>query len=143
MSYFPAKWKTYTPIVTLVGGAGNVVPQYSTNIGRYCPIGNIVFVEIWLDGPTGNDGAGTGQINISLPITAGASMVSDFKPGGHFHNGAVETQVFVQVDPSATTGMVFQQTATTQTGPATGADQNSAATRTIRLSFCYEIDGNA
>ena len=29
------KWTDYTPVVTLVGGAGNTVPVYTTNSAQY------------------------------------------------------------------------------------------------------------
>jgi len=141
MSYLNPQWLVFAPTITLVGGTGNVVPQYATNVGRYCRSGNIVFVEVWCNGPTGNNGAGTGNLNVALPIAAGANMITDFKPGGHFHNGTQETQIFIQIDPSATAGALYQQTSATQTSAATGSDQNNTTTRTIRISFFYEIDG--
>jgi hypothetical protein len=60
--------------MTLVGGAGNTVPVYSTNTGRYTRVGNTIFVNVYLTGDGGAEGAGTGQINIALPITASASF---------------------------------------------------------------------
>lgn len=137
MFFHYTDWTSYSPTVTLVGGTGNTVPQYTTNTGVYCRIGNVVMVEVLLDVPTGNNGAGTGQINIALPLQASASSVDDYRPGGHFHNGTTEHLAWVQIGASATTAMLFIQTSDTQTSAATGADQNNASNRTIRLSFRY------
>lgn len=70
-------WRSYTPIVTLVGGAGNTVPVYTTNSGRYQRICNTILVDILLQGDGGAEGAGTGVFNISLPINGGTSTNSD------------------------------------------------------------------
>ncbi len=138
MSYFPLKADTFVPTVTLVGGAGNVVPVYTTNSGRYQKVGNRVFVEIFLDGNGGAAGAGTGAINIALPLAASANQTPDFIIAGHFHNGANEHIAFAQVSPSGTITELFIQSAITTTRAATGADQNNA-TRTIKLNFWYEV----
>lgn len=70
-------WQTYAPTVTLVGGTGNTVPVYSSNLGRYLRMGNLVYVDINLSGDGGDEGAGTGQLNIALPVQAGASINGD------------------------------------------------------------------
>lgn len=72
---------TFTPTVTLVGGAGNTVPVYSTNTGRYIRNGNQVSVEILLTGDGGAEGAGTGVINVALPFTANATSAQPFPDG--------------------------------------------------------------
>lgn len=137
-------WQNFTPTVTLVGGAGNTVPQYSTNAGRYLTTGKIVHVDILLTGATGNAGAGTGQINVALPVTAGSNSINgDAFPNGHLRDGALpgsaNTQVIGSIMSSATTVALYQYTGTTTTAAATGADQ-ATANRTIRLHFSYEID---
>lgn len=134
---------TFTPTVTLIGGAGNTVPVYSTNSGRYTRIGNRVLVEIYLNGDGGNEGAGTGTIEIALPFTAGANM-----PGGNFSAGSITNNTESQpaygfIQAGTATVAVRMQTDTagalnsTITG-ATGADQNNT-TRSIRLQFSYEV----
>jgi len=137
-------WQNFTPTVTLVGGAGNVVPQYSTNAGRYLIVGKIVFVDILLAGDGGNEGAGTGQINVALPIAAGSnSVLGDAFPAGHLKDGTLpgsaNTHVLASIIPSATTAALYQFTGATTTANATGADQ-ATANRTIRLHFSYEIN---
>lgn len=134
---------TFTPTVTLVAGVGNTTPVYSTNTGRYTRIGNRVFVEIYLTGDGGNEGAGTGTMDIALPIAASASM-----PAGNFLAGSItngsEAQPaygFIQGGTSSVALRMQSDTAgalnSTIIG-ATGADQNNS-TRTIRLQFSYEV----
>ena len=134
------QWAAYNPVITLVGGTGNTVPQYVTHTGRYCKVGHLVAVDILFDGPTGNAGAGSGQINISLPITAGASNTTEDRTGGHLHNDANEYQALLQIALSAATLALTRQNSATQTAAMTGAEQNGTSTRTIRLAFCYEVD---
>lgn len=133
-------WVDYVPVITLVGGAGNVVPQYATHTGRYYRSGKIVFCEIYFNEPAGNDGAGTGQINVSLPIASSAFRIPDFIPAGYLHNGADERLLYIQIGGDLSNVEVFVQDSVTTTTPATGADQSSAANRTLRLTFSYEID---
>jgi hypothetical protein len=82
---------TWTPVVTLVGGAGNTVPVYTTNDGRYTRIGNRVFYDIYLTGDGGAEGAGTGQIYVSLPIAASASQRAGYVPVGRATNDVVQS----------------------------------------------------
>lgn len=130
-------WATFAPTVTLVGGAGNTAPVYSTNTGRYRQIGDLVFVDIYLTGDGGAEGAGTGTFNIALPVTAGASTPTEITPMGFMVNGATSYNTFGQIAPSATTVLLVLQTLVTTFGTMTGADQNST-TRTVRLKFFYE-----
>lgn len=129
---------TFSPTVTLVGGAGNTVPQYSTNTGRYTRIGNRVFVDIYLTGDGGNEGAGTGQVNIALPITASASHPTSFWPCGYADNGATEYEMSGQIVGSGTTIQLIYFTTISGETNFTGADQNNT-TRTVRLKFSYEV----
>lgn len=125
---------TFAPTVTLVGGAGNVVPVYTTNTGRYIRIGNLVFVDVYLTGDGGDEGAGSGQVNIALPVTASASHPTGFTPIGIYTNGATTMEVFGQIAGAATTVALFDA----MWAALDGADQNNA-TRTIRLKFVYEV----
>lgn len=131
-------WSTFTPTVTLVGGAGNVVPVYTTNTGRYRRIADVVFVDIYLTGDGGAEGAGTGQFNIALPVAASASTPTEISPMGYVNNGANQWIGHGQIAPSATTILLVLQTTATTIGTMTGADQNNA-TRSIRLRFFYEV----
>lgn len=120
------------PTYTLVGGAGNVVPQYVTNFCQAFQIGSLMFVDIYLDGDAGNDGAGTGSANIALPQAAAATHPTDFFPCGNDTNLTVDTGLWCQISGGATTVEI----ATSGETPRTGANQ-SGTTRNIRLKFFY------
>ncbi len=128
---------TWTPIVTLVGGAGNTVPVYTDNVGVYTRIGNVVYCNVTLNGDGGAEGAGTGAITISLPISASA-----LNPGatmgvvGGALNNATRYLLFPSV--STTTATIFYWASLTTYTQLTGADQNNA-TRSIALQFWYYV----
>lgn len=129
---------TFTPTLTLVGGAGNTVPQYSTNTGRYTRIGNRVFVDAYLTGDGGNEGAGTGQINIALPITASASHSSGEFLAGTILNNTNTNLLTGVISGGATTIALSLFNAINTEVTAKGQDQNNT-TRAIRLKFSYEV----
>lgn len=132
-------WASYSPTVTLVGGAGNVVPVYTTNTGRWMRIGNIVHFMVELSGDGGNEGAGTGQINIALPVTAGASAGSGvLAPIGYGLNNALESIMYSAVTNNATTVPLYYFNAIGTTAQYTGASQNNT-TRKISLRYFYEV----
>lgn len=124
----------FTPTVTLVGGAGNVVPQYVTNTGRAVRIGRIVFVDILLQGDGGDEGAGTGAINIAIPYSSSANHPNNYFPCGNETNGATDTGLWCDISAGAQTVL----TANSGEAARTGANQNNT-TRDIRLKFFYEI----
>lgn len=126
---------TFTPTVTLVGGAGNTVPQYVTNSARYTQIGRRVFCDVLLSGDGGNEGAGTGQINIALPVNASASAVGQRTPVGYYTNGATAVLLGGTISASASTIAITVGQGNTS---FTGADQNNT-TRTVNLRFDYEV----
>lgn len=130
-------WSTFTPTVTLVGGAGNTVPVYSTNSGRYVRIGNTVYVNINCSGDGGAEGAGTGQITIALPVTVGSSVASLFTPCGRGFNNTSRWVIWAAIDASATTISIAYWASTTSLPALTGDDQNNT-TRGMQLSFFYE-----
>jgi hypothetical protein len=132
---FPT-YGTFTPTVTLVGGAGNTVPVYTTNTGRYQVIGKTVFVDVYLTGDGGAEGAGTGVINIALPVTASASNPLSLFPVGYALNNATERKLWATVNSTTTINLIYLNTSDASAG-LTGADQNNA-TRTIRVKFFYE-----
>lgn len=133
-------WTAYTPIVTLVGGAGNTVPQYSTNTGRWQRSGNTVFCSVQLSGDGGNEGAGTGTLTISLPVAAASAIGSTNIPIGRITNGALQGIVFGQpAAGSSVISLIYFNTIST-TAVLTGADQNNTS-RSISLHFFYEADG--
>lgn len=130
-------WTNYTPTVTLQGGTGNTVPVYSTNSGRYLQIGNIVFLEVLLTGDGGAEGAGTGIINVSLPVAAGANQ-----PGNGILVGlAVNNATYFQLLGNLSAGSPVQlqyYTSVTAIANFTGDNQNNTV-RVIRLNFFYEV----
>ena len=132
-------WATFTPTVTLVGGAGNVVPVYTTNSGRQCKAGRIIFVDVLLDGDGGNEGAGTGVINIALSVTSGASKIVNLRICGVHNNGSGEELIFGTIAQSASVISLKTQTAIRTISSFTGADQDNVA-RKIELNFWYEVD---
>ena len=129
---------TFTPTVTLVGGAGNTVPVYTTNTGRYMRIGNRVFVDVYLTGDGGAEGAGTGTFSVALPITAGANHPTSYFPCGHFVNGTAENPISGQIPGSATVIDFVYEDVVNNFAVMTGAEQNNV-TRTMRLKFSYEV----
>ena len=132
---------TFSPTVTLVGGSGNTVPTYSTNNGRYTRIGRQVFVDVYLTGVVGNNGAGGGVINIALPITASASHDPDKFLCGHAFNGTTGFTLAGSIAGGGTTIALYYVAYSPAAGEAdfTGGSQNNATTRTIRLKFAYEV----
>jgi hypothetical protein len=132
-------WNTFTPTMTLVGGAGNTVPVYSTNTGRYTRVGNTIFVNVYLTGDGGAEGAGTGQINVALPVTVSASFPTTiYQAVGQAINGAANYLLVGILQASGTTIQVsFLNTTTALISAVTGADQNNVS-RTLTLSFSYE-----
>lgn len=131
---FSAAFSTFTPTVTLVGGTGNVVPVYTTNTGRYRALGSIVFVDVYLTGDGGAEGAGDGQINIALPVTASSNHPTFRFPVGSYSNGANQNFLQGEIDPSGTTIKLYISTSNTA---FQGTDQ-SQASRDVRLKFFYE-----
>lgn len=134
---------TFTPTVTLVGGAGNTVPVYSTNSGRYERIGNRVFVDIYLTGDGGNEGAGTGVLTVAIPLTASANHNTGYFTAGSVINGTEEQICYGVINGAvATVSLAMQADTAGAVGSdivdVTGADQNST-TRSVRLKFVYEV----
>lgn len=129
---------TYTPTISLVGGAGNTTPVYTTNTGRWMQIGNRVFVDIRFSGDGGNEGAGTGRVDVSLPIAASASFETDRFPVGTMTNGANGQDVYGDISASGTDVKLYLHGIITTFVDFTGVDQNNT-TRGIRLHFSYEI----
>lgn len=129
----------FTPTVTLVGGAGNVVPVYSTNTGRYTRIGNQVFVDILLSGDGGAEGAGTGTINVALPIAAAAAAAADHFLVGTARNATAEWIIAGEVAGGGSLiNLHYFESGGLNRIPLAGSDQSNT-TRLIRLSFKYEV----
>jgi len=129
---------TFTPTVTLVGGSGNVVPVYSTNIGRYTRIGRIVHVQIQLDGDGGFEGAGTGQINIALPGTVSASMTTMYVTSGFVFNSTNYYIPLLNLNASTAIMPVFYINGIGTYGTYTGQSQDNTS-RGMYFNFVYEV----
>lgn len=128
---------TWTPIVTLVGGSGNTVPQYSTNIGRYTRINNRVFCDITLSGDGGNEGAGSGSYKISIPFTSKSSAINAYGTG-YGNNGSTDYQLMPVVEAGGVSAVTITYWSAGSVNILTGAGQNNTA-RGVRVSFNYEI----
>lgn len=126
----------YTATVTLVGGAGNTVPVYSTNVAYYAKYGKTCFVWVYKTGDGGAEGAGTGVYTIALPFQSATTSFVGEIAAGTFHNGAASGALFVSVADSATTAQVTQLTAIGNLANFTGADQDNTS-RKVTLAFKY------
>jgi len=129
---------TFTPTVTLVGGGGNVTPVYTVNTGRYCRVGSRVFADVELSGDGGSEGAGTGLINVALPVAAGASGKFNYIPCGSLVNDTDEYIIAGLIQATESTMTIYYQDAAGNRSGADGADQSNAS-RAIYLSFNYEV----
>jgi len=129
---------TFTPTVTLVGGAGNTVPVYASNIGRYTRIGRMVFVSVYLFGDGGDEGAGTGTLHIALPITASANQPNMYySQYSYALNGSDEYQLSLSVVGSATTVICNKWDSAGVNSVFLGNNQNNTQ-RAMTLNFYYE-----
>lgn len=129
---------TFAPTVTLVGGAGNTTPVYTTNTGRYTQIGNQVFVDIYLTGDGGAEGAGTGAFTVAIPIASSASHPTSYFPCGFFANSTAEYPIWGQIAAGASVIDFAYEDVLNNFTVMTGAEQNNV-TRTVRLKFNYEV----
>lgn len=126
---------TFTPTVTLVGGAGNTVPVYTNNLGYYTTWKNICFVDIDLNGDGGAEGAGTGHFNIALPFASNANHPAFYFYAGVGLNSTTHNLLMGQIDPGGSTIKLYLSGVFSI---YTGANQNNA-TRRVRLKFNYMI----
>lgn len=127
---------TFTPNITLSGGAGNTTPVYSINNAQYIRVGGAVFVTIFLQGDGGAEGAGTGQVLIDLPFASNASSAGPLGIVGWYKNGGTVNSLSGYCVGTVTTIGLYKG-ASTDTA-MTGADQNNT-TREIALHFWYWV----
>jgi hypothetical protein len=127
--------QTYTPVITLVGGAGNTVPQYTTLTGMYVTTGKITTVWINATGDGGNEGAGTGIMSVSLPLQATATAMQA-APIGYAFNNVTDSIIFGQVLSNATVVTLQKMATTISLVNFTGADQNNA-NRQFNFTLSY------
>lgn len=136
MSYHPYVFNTWTPVLTLTGGGGNTVPVYTVNSGTYTRLGRAVFFNIELSGDGGAEGAGTGQITITLPFTTAASQLPITEPWGSAMNSTNEHVLFCRLAASSATMLIFKDNVSGSDLDyvvATGADQSDPV-RSIQIS---------
>lgn len=132
---------TFSPTVTLVGGAGNTVPQFSVNLGYYVKIGVWVFYEIELSGDGGNEGAGTGTVAIALPFTSATDEFSSnvaiqLLGRSTTTSGGSGVTCGAQIGASVSVISLKQMTGFGATAALTGADYSNT-TRAIFLRGNY------
>lgn len=137
LSYAPT---TFNPVLTLEGGAGNTVPVFTNNLGRYVRIGNICHVHVELTADGGAEGAGTGVLNVALPVAASASQLNIINPIGYGYNGTSQQQLFGSLGAGATKIALKSWSGAMGTlGDVIGNDYAMAGARTLYLNFSYEI----
>lgn len=130
---------SFTPNLTLVGGAGNTVPVYTTNMGRYLRIGRRIFVDYYLIGDGGDDGAGTGALTLDLPV-AGAASGGAILGIGYIINGGASGfyPLLASNVPASSTITLYNFTISPVLTALTGNDQNNAV-RSIQVNISYEV----
>lgn len=128
----------YSCTVSLVGGAGNTTPVYATTSCAYIKVGNWVWVEVYLQGDGGNEGAGTGNVNIALPFTASTININEMRGViGYGLNNATEYQLSGAIASGGTTIRLRDWTSINATSALTGDEQNNAS-RLLSLGFWYK-----
>lgn len=128
---------TWTPVATLNGGSGNTVPVYTTNQGIYTRVGRLVHIDIYLADDGGAEGAGTGVIYLTLPITPAANHSGWYQPVGTAKNGSSLYGLMGAF--SASNGLVLgYSSSATAISDFTGALQNNTS-RHIQINAWYRI----
>jgi len=131
--------QTRTPTVTLVGGAGNTVPQYTTIQSRWMKIGpNLVRESFYLTGDGGNEGAGSGTLNLSLNFTSSANQQDQPIVFGYAHNNVTEYLLYGIIGPASSTVQLSYMSVVGTRVNFTGAEQNNT-NRFLRGVIEYEI----
>ena len=130
---------TWTPTITLVGGAGNIVPVFTTNDAEFTQIGNKVFFSLYFTGDGGDEGAGTGAVNIALPVTASGS--SNILPYTSYFlcQGLDEVLGGTYIGPSATTMSLRYLAANTHVGGTITGAEFANVGRVIRITGFYLV----
>lgn len=132
-------WTTFTPTVTLVGGSGNTVPTYSSTLARYIQIGKFIHMQVALINTSGGTaGAGTGVLNVALPVAMSANTTTDalIITAGYMSNSTTEDFLLVRPVASSAALPLYRSVGFTA---IVGNTQNNAA-RSLRFAFSYEID---
>lgn len=135
MAYMLIAPVNYTATITIVGGAGNTVPVYSTNIAYYIKTGRKCDLWIHNAGDGGAEGAGTGAFTIALPFESASTMASGDMAAGTFINGGNSAPIFAAIAASSTT-MSLSYLSVGSIVAMSGAQQNNTS-RTFSLHVSY------
>lgn len=130
-------WTAFTPTLTSAG----TVPTFSITQARYQQMGNIVFIEVFLNNSAGGTpGAGANAILMAIPVAAGASATLAVMSCGNFTNGVAYNVLGVQSTAGASTVVLAKGL---DGGASSSAlqcvDLNDANTRQITFKFFYEV----
>lgn len=128
----------FTPTVTLVGGAGNTVPVFSTNTGYYFANGVLIRDFIYLTGDGGAEGAGTGQVNIALSHTAAATFPAGIYKCGTYINSTFEAPLYGVINGAVNTVALYYLNTDQSIIALTGDDLNNA-TRSLAIQCEFWI----
>jgi hypothetical protein len=80
---------TYTPAITGSGGNPTITYTANSDVGSYTQIGDLVFVTMFLQWSASS--GGSGDMRISLPVTANGSITNNYTTLGCEHNN-IDTQ---------------------------------------------------
>ena len=114
------------------------MPVYSTNICRYRRLGDLAWVQMYLNGDGGAEGAGSGQINLALPIAVSSNALILTVNAGVGRDGVSDRIIYADIVPGATTIAISYVNTTSLISSLKGSDQANT-TRAIRIEFWYEI----
>lgn len=127
---------TYTPVLSF--GNASVGITYSTQLGEYTQIGNLVFLTVQI--VLTSKGSSTGNAGISLPVNAANGI---FTAVAGFYQAitisAGYTTLGIQID--STTKLRFNQCESSASGASSAvlANGNFANTTQVYLSCIYTI----
>lgn len=129
---------TFVPTLTLVGGAGNTVPVFSTALGRFTRIGRTVFVWVYMTGDGGTDGAGTGVLTMDLPISSSASEVTGVSTGGYIASPTYADIIALSIATASSTCSFYRWDTIGSITAVLGSDFSNGS-RDIQVRFFYEV----
>jgi len=125
---------TYTPVLTTTSGT---LPQYVLNSGIYQVVGQVVHVSILFNGDGGNEGAGSGELSVSLPFNRDNSMDFFAFPCGFSYNPAVQMLLAYFPNSNRDKMPLYYNNAGTFTA-LTNVQQNGTS-RSLNLQFWYKL----
>ena len=93
---------------------------------------------MYLNGDGGAEGAGSGQINLALPIAVSSNALILTVNAGVGRDGVSDRIIYADIVPGATTIAISYVNTTSLISSLKGSDQANT-TRAIRIEFWYEI----